>query len=372
MSVALLLFISCFVIAQDDNADIPEPTARPTLADPTLPDVALPEISKALAGISSRDFSVLRSVLHAADRRSESASLASPNIVTEVSDLDHDGAPGALLQWALPDTAAPDVAADPDSKPAWNLYFLSWDGTKWLASRLLSGVEEFRFEVIHLGPPAGNALAIVLTDAETHQSYPVIFGFKAHTAALLWDGESEESRYEPLLQGEISFLDQKGAPTELLVTGRADPGFFQVARNGKRGFTARAFYRWQENAFVPEHTEYTPGPDYTVYRFISALHLHQYAAAYALIVPAKFMKTDSPSLDKFRQFVQQNWPEFLQDEIFTAPDLPPGLPDQHLFLLDKPDKHLTYHPAFTHDGKFRLTGLYRSVESLPDGSEIKN
>ncbi len=259
-----------------------------------------------------------------------------------------------------------------DSRPAWGLYLLSWNGSKWLASRLVTGVDEFKSEVIHPGPPIGHALAIVILDSEAQTSYPVIFQVKAHAASLLWDGEADDSRYEPLLQSSITFLDHKGAPTVMLVTGRADPGFLQVARNGKRGFTARSFYRWQGIAFVPDRTDYAPAPDYTIYRFISALHLHNYAAAYALVVPAKCMKTESPSLDKFRQFIQQNWPEFLGNEIFTAPELPPGSPDEHLFLLEKPDKHLTYHPAFSRDGKFRLTRLERSVESLPQGSEIKN
>lgn len=349
--------------AQDED---PEPPPRPTPADSSLPDPDLPKISAALAGVTAPDLAALRSALHAVESLRGGVQGASPNVVTTLSGLDGDGTPEALLQWALPDVEAPDVAPAPDSRPAWGLYLLSWNGTKWQASRLLTDVEDFKFAVIHPGPPVGPAFAVVVSDDET---YPVIFQVKAHVAALLWDGEADDSRFEPLLQSNITFLDHKGAPTVMLVTGRADPGLFHVDRNGQRGFTARAFYRWQGTAFVPEHTDYVPCPDYTIYRFISALHLHDYAAAYDLVAPNKFLKTSSPSLDKFRKYVQENLPEFLRDEIFTAPELPAGSPDDHLFLLDKPDKHLTYHPVFTHDGKFRLTGLTRAVESLPEGSE---
>jgi hypothetical protein len=195
---------------------------------------------------------------------------------------------------------------------------------------------------------------------------------KDHAATLLWDAQADDSRYKPLLQGIVSFLDHNGAPTVMLVTGRADPGLLRVDRKGRRGFGARSFYRWSGTTFVPERTDYTANQDYTIYRFISALHLHDYAAAYALVAPAKFLKMDSPTADKFRQFVQDHWPEFLQDEIFVAPELPPGSPDEHLFVLSKPDKHYLYHPVFSRDGKFRLTGLSRTLEQLPEGDEITN
>jgi hypothetical protein len=272
--------------------------------------------------------------------------------------------PELLLQWALPEVAA-DVAPDPDSRPLWALYLLSWTGPHWKASRLLTGVEDFKPEVINPGPPVGYALAIVTLESGPQISYPAIFQVKDHAATLLWDAQADDSRYEPLLQGNVSFLDHKGSPTVMLVTGRADPGLLRVDRNGRRGFNARAFYSWSGTTFAPGRIDYTANQDYTTYRFISALHLHDYAAAYALVVPTKFLKMDSPTVDKFRQFVQDHWPEFLQDEIFSAPELPLGSPDEHLFVLSKPDKHYLYHPVFSRDGKFRLTGLRRTVETLP-------
>jgi hypothetical protein len=151
----------------------------------------------------------------------------------------------------------------------------------------------------------------------------------------------------------------------MIVTGRADPGFLQVERKGQRGFQARAIYHWSGTAFIPAKTEYSANQDYTVYRFISALHLHDYDSAYALVVPAEFLKVDSPTLDKFRHFIQDNWPEFLQNEVFAAPEPPASSPDEHLFVLSKPDKHYVYHPVFSSDGKFLLTGLTRTQEALP-------
>jgi hypothetical protein len=151
----------------------------------------------------------------------------------------------------------------------------------------------------------------------------------------------------------------------MIVTGRADPGLLQVAARGQRGFQARAVYHWDGKAFIPAKTEYSVNQDYTVYRFISALHLHDYRSAYALVVPAKFLAADSPTLDAFRQLIQDNWPEFLQDQVFEAPEPSAGAPDEHVFVLTKPDRRYVYHPVFSNDGKFLLIGLTRTQEALP-------
>ena len=351
----------------------PEPPATLTQANPSLPDALLPQIAAAIQGVTTQDVAALQKALHLDERSRDARPGAPHNELAAVGDVDGDGVPELLLQWALPEVeVAADVAPDPDSRPLWGLYLLSWTGARWRASRLLTGVEDFKPKLINPGPPVGHALAIVTLEGATQIPYPAIFQVKDHAATLLWDAQADDSRYEPLLQGSVSFLDHKGAPTVMLVTGRADPGLLRVDRNGRRGFSARAFYRWSGTTFVPERTDYTANQDYTIYRFISALHLHDYAAAYALVVPAKFLKMDSPTVDKFRQFIQDHWPEFLQDEIFAAPELPPGSPDEHLFVLSKPDKHYLYHPVFSRDGKFRLTGLSRTLEQLPEGSGITN
>lgn len=367
---AFLFILGVSTFAQEEA---PEPPPRVTQATPSTPDALLPQIAAAIHGVSSPDIAGLRIALHRGEQSRGMAAGFPPNKLTPVGDIDGDGVPELLLQWAIPDVeVGAAVAPDPDSRPLWGLYLLSWTGANWKASRLLTGVEDFNPQVINPGPPEGRALAIVTLEGDSRIPYPAIFHVRDHAAVLLWDGQADDSRYEPLLQGSVSFLDHAGAPTVMLVTGRADPGLLQVERGGQRGFQARAFYRWSGTAFVPERTDYSASQDYTVYRFISALHLHDYASAYALVVPAKFLKTDSPTQDKFRQFVQDHWPEFLEDEIFAAPELPAGSPDEHLFVLSKPDKHYVYHPVFTRDGKFRLTELVRTQEPLPMGLESPN
>jgi len=361
---ALTLCLLIFSAAAAAQEEPPEPPPAESHAAQTLPDALLPQITAAIQGIKVADVTELRKALHIGERLEGAESGAPPNTLAPVGDLDGDGVPEVLLKWAMPDVAlGTEVAPAPDSRPLWNVYLLSWTGTQWKASRLLTGVEDFTPLVINLGPPVGRGLAVVILDGDSPIPYPVIFQVKTHAAALLWDAQADDSRYEPLLQGRVTFMDHAGAASEMIVIGRADPGFLQVDRKGKRGFQARAVYHWSGTAFIPAKTEYSADEDFTIYRFISALHLHDYASAYALVVPAEFLKVDSPTPDKFRHFIQDHWPEFLQDEVFAAPEPPTGSPGQHLFVLSKPDKHFVYHPFFSSDGKYLLTGLTRTQEA---------
>jgi hypothetical protein len=146
------------------------------------------------------------------------------------------------------------------------------------------------------------------------------------------------------------------------VSGRADPGLLAFPKEGRRGFEAKSIYRWDGQGYVPVKTEYTPTPDYTLYRFIAALHLHDFRGAYALIVPPKFLNTDTPTLDKFRELVGDSWPEFLDDNVFEALDAAPDSPDPYAFMLGLPDKKFVYHPTFSAGAKTLLTGLERREE----------
>jgi hypothetical protein len=316
--------------------------------------------------VTTQDTAALSKALHIGERLEGSAPGAPSNTLAPVGDLDGDGVPEMLLQWAIPDVAVgAEMAPAPDSRPLWGVYLLSWDGAHWKASRLVAGVEDFTPVLINLGAPVGHGLAVVIQEGDSPIAYPAIFQMKDHVATLLWDAQADDSRYAPLLQGRVDFQDRPGAPTEMIVMGRADPGLLHVERKGRRGFQARTVYHWDGKAYIPAKTEYSPDRDYTIYRFISALHLHDYRSAYALVVPAEFLKVDSPTLDAFRQFVQDNWPEFLQDEVFEAPELPAGSPDEHLFVLSKPAESFVYHPVFSRDGKFLLTGLTRTREAVP-------
>jgi hypothetical protein len=306
----------------------------------------------------------LAKALHIGENLEGVAPGAPPNTLAPVGDLDGDGVPEMLLKWAIPDSiAGAEVSPAPDSRPLWGIYLLSWDGAQWKASRLVTGVEDFTFVLVNLGPPAGRGLAVVVLEGESAIAYPAVFQVKDHAAKLLWDAQADDSRYQPLLQGDVVFEGPANAPTEMIVKGRADPGLFHVDPRGRRGFQVRAVYHWDGKAFIPAKTEYFADEDYTVYRFISALHLHDYRSAYALVVPAKFLKADSPTLDAFRQFIEDNWPEFLRDEVFQGPEQPAGAPDEHLFVLSKPEERFVYHPFFSSDGKFLLTGLTRTREA---------
>jgi hypothetical protein len=359
---AFFVLVAGIAAAQQEEG--PEPPAAETAASPSLPDALLPKITAAVQGVTTRDVSALSKALHIGEGLEGAAAGAPADTLTPVGDLDGDGVPEMLLQWAIPEiTVGADVAPVPDSRPLWGVYLLSWDGARWKVSRLVTGVDNFTPVLVDLGPHLGRGIAVVIQESAAQVAYPALFQFRNHAATLLWDAQSDDSQYVGFLQSYVSFEDHAGSAAEMIVTGRADPGFFQVKPTGRRGFRARAIYHWNGKAYIPVKTEYFANQDYTVYRFISALHLHDYASAYALVNPAKFLGTDSPTLDAFRQFIQDNLPEFLHDEVFEAPELPAGSPDEHLFVLSKPDQHFVYHPVFSNDGKFLLTGLTRTREA---------
>jgi hypothetical protein len=88
--------------------------------------------------------------------------------------------------------------------------------------------------------------------------------------------------------------------------------------------------------------------------------MHDFRSAYTLIDPGKFLKTDAPRLENFRQMIEENWREFLDNQVFQAREAQDGSPDALAFEL--PDKHYVYRPTLSNDGKFLLTGLERKVE----------
>lgn len=358
VALACLLFWPVNGRAQEEG---PEPPSPQTPASPTQPDPLLPKITAALQGVTHLDAIALAKAL-GIDKVQDTPGAAS-NMLTPVGDLDGDGVTELVLGWAAPEAAlGADVTPAPDSQPAWCVYLLSWDGAHWRASRLVAAVEQYSVSVIHLGHALGRGLAIVTRESESAMPYPAIFQVENHTAKLVWDAQSDESLYKPLLQGQVSFQDRANAAAEMIVTGRADPGLLQFAPEGHRGFKVRAVYRWDGRSFTPAETDYAAIEDYTLYRFIAALHLHDYRSAYALVSPSQFLQVASPTLDAFRQYVQNNLAEFLQDEVFEAPETRAGAPDEHLFVLSTHDKRNVYHPSFSRDGKFLLTGLNRSHE----------
>ena len=360
VTVACILIFASAGVAQEEYKEPPFPEGR--VSQPP-PDTLMPQILAAIQGVAAPDLAALARALHIGKRPEDATTGAATQELLPIGDLDGDGVPEMLLKWPLPDDATSgEVAPAPDSSPLWSVYLLSWDGTHWRASRVATGIEQLVPSVINLGPSPGTCLALVTQEGDPQDIYPQVFQVKNHAAALLWDSQADDSRYQTLLQGRVSFENRRNAPAEMIVTGRADPGLLKVSPKGHRGFQARVIYRWDGKAFIPAKTEYTPGGDYTVYRFISALHLHDFASAYSEVVPGKFLQMDSPTVDAFRHFIESNWPEFLQDNVFDAPEPAAGSRDENIFVLHKADTVKVYHPDFSIDGKFLLTGLSSSRE----------
>jgi hypothetical protein len=360
---AFLLMLPSFFPAQDEDEEVP-PAKAPSAQ--TVEDAVLPQIAAVAQSVTTPDVSALSKALHVGEKPEGAAPGGPPNTLTSLGDLDGDGVPEMVLKWAIPDAeVAAEVTPAPDSGPLWAVYLLCWDGARWKASRLVSGVEDFTFLAISLGKSAGQGIAVVTLEGDPATAYPALFQIKDHAATLLWDAQADDSRYAPLIRSQVNFRDSGGAPAEMIVTGRADPGLLQFERNGHRGFNARAAYRWDGKAYMPAKTEYFANRDYTLYRFVSALHLHDFRSAYALIAPGQFLSSDSPTLEAFRHFIQDTLPEFLDDHVFEAPEPPAGSPEDYVFVLPLSDKQSLYHPTFSSDGKFLLTGLKRTEEALP-------
>jgi hypothetical protein len=319
-------------------------------------------IRAVLENVSSPDLGVLGQAFDTSVKKQGEASSESSAVeLIELGDLDGDGISEVALKLLVTGASQEDAQAQAPSPSLRGLYLLSWDGTRWKASPLAASAESFQFKVVRLGKSTGRGIAVVNVIGEGAAPYPTIFQLREHEAAVLWDSQAGDNRYNALEHGQIEFQDDaKLDQTDMIVTGRADPGLLQFDPDGHRGFSARCVYHWDGQAYVPARTEYSPGPDNSLYRFIAALHLHDFRSAYTLIDPGKFLKTDAPSLEKFRQMIEENWPEFLDDQVFQAREANAGSPDALAFEL--PDKHYVYRPTLSNDGKFLLTGLERKVE----------
>jgi hypothetical protein len=325
-------------------------------------DEMLAGIRAVLANVSSPDLGVLGQAFDTSVKKQDEASSESSAVeLIELGDLNGDGVSEVALKMPASGASQEDAQTQVSAASLRGLYLLSWDGTRWKASPLVAPAESYQFKVVRLGKSTGRCIAVVNLIGEGAAPYPAIFQVRGHEAVLLWDSQVGDNRYNALVHGQIEFRDDaKLDQTDMIQTGRADPGLLQFEPGGHRGFNATCVYHWDGQAYIPARTEYSPGPDYSLYRFIAALHLHDFRSAYALIDPGKFLKTTAPSLEQFRQMVETNWPEFLDDQVFQAREANAGSPDALAFEL--PDKHYVYRPTLSHDGKFLLTGLERKVE----------
>jgi hypothetical protein len=343
-----------------DEAEPPTEETR-SAAIAKLRQAATAEVEAAAATVTAPDPQALAKALGVElGPNTDENDVPDPGRLEPLGDLDGDGVPEMALRWTRPPRRVPESGEEEGQLSAWVLFLLAWDGARWRPSPLMEGAESFTLQALSLLGPATRELVVLVSVGSTGVQYPVIFQFGNHAATLLWDARADESRYQGYVHGNVEFRDENGDGVfELVTSGRADPGLLVFPPQGRRGFEARAVYVWDGKAYVPGKTEYSANEDYTLYRFISALHLRDFRRAYALIDPAKFLKTQEPSLEAFRKQIEGTWPEFLDDHIFEAKDSGPTVPDDFSFELILEDKVYTYHPAFSPDTKHLLTGLER-------------
>lgn len=268
--------------------------------------------------------------------------------------------PAAVAKWR-PSPPGQNAQMEAES----NLYLLCWDGRTWQASYLTPAINALTVQVLPVTENATPLIAVVLFRGMTAVPYPVIFRFRDFHASVAWDSRAPTSLYSGYDYGSIRFEEAQNADVPVMIAaGVADPGllvFPSSSEQSGRGFQVATAYAWQNNAYVPIQTGFTHNRDYTLYRFISALHLHEYKTAYSLIAPKQFLGTDKPSLKLFRARVMKTWPEFTDDQIFEVPSGPEIKRGSHVFTLKLKDgKMYVYHPSFTSGPKYLLTGLKRT------------
>jgi hypothetical protein len=315
------------------------------------------DVEKALSGLRARNQRGLAQALHAVLESENSAEDDSSGAILEpVGDLDGDGNLEYVYRWTGP-IEAPAAQATAPEEGIWDLFLLTWDGSRWRVSELLAG--EGLYDLHPLRRLDGSPGLAVVEDLE-QMPFPVVFRFRRHVATLAWDSRDEESRYQGFSSGEVEFRDPgPNAPLEMLVAGKADPGLVHFPRAGHRGFGIATLYTWDGKAFVPRKTVYSPGEDYTFYRFVSALHLKDFRTAYGLIVPQQFLKGEDASLEAFRKYMESTLPEFLGDNLFEVAGGSAEAESKGSFQLDLHGHLYIYHPTYSNDGKFLLTGLDR-------------
>ena len=321
----------------------------------------LDAIQTAVGGIRSQDLQTLGRTLGFDPSQIGHQAFDGSSIGMEaINGLGSAGAPVVVVKW-MP--VGPGQNATAGVSPV--LYLLSWDGKGWQASYLTVAGGALTLQVLPESVDAAQLFAVVVYRGMTAVPYPVIFRFQNHHATLVWDGRSDQTSYSGYNYGSIQF-EKAGAGNVpvMIATGRADPGllmFPSSSNESGRGFQAATAYVWKNDSYVPLRTEYSHNRDYVLYSFISALHLHDFKAAYSLIEPAQFLKTKKPSLDLFRERIQNAWPEFIDDRIFEVPARANVGPDGHIFILRLRDGEINvYHPTFTAGPDYRLTGLERT------------
>ncbi|MBI1939962.1 MAG: hypothetical protein HYS33_00480 [Acidobacteria bacterium] len=321
-------------------------------------EAAAAEVKSALSKMKTANPAALAQVLKAELQNADAETVPTTSSTLEtLADIDGDGMPELVFKWLRAERFPIQNPDHAGLLPDWILFLLAWDGASWRASKLIEGDGLYDLEVL---PRLGSAPALAVIEGITLAPYPVVFRIENHAAALAWDSRGEESRYQSLAGAEVEFENIEGIESPVMVvSGKADPGFLFFRRAGRRGFLAMTVYTWDGKAYVPRRTEFSANEDYVLYRFISALHLRDYRAAYALIDPSRFLKTREPSPEVFQKQMEESWPEFLKNNIFQATDNDTDPPGGFSFELSQGGKVYVYRPTFSEDAERLLTGLSR-------------
>ena len=323
---------------------------------------AVSEVQAAAQSVSTVSVKALAKALRVEKGENPDPTAGDPAVsaVEEVGDLDEDGIPEVLVRWSRSDRFQVQTREELRPLPDWVLFLLWWDGKAWGASELMTGGGIYS---AYLLPHLGFNYALAIVAGLPGIPYPVVFRFEGHTAALAWDSREESSRYQGYAQGDVQFKEREGdAPPAMIVSGRADPGIIRFSPEGSRGFEVATVYYWEGGAYIPRKSEFEDNEDYTLYRFLSALHLRDFRLAYALIDPSQFLQGADKTVQAFRKQVEEHWPEFIGNSLFQELEGPEVEGNKFAFELNRHEVRYTYFPTFSKDGKPLLTGLERKEQ----------
>lgn len=332
---------------------------------------ALAEVRSAADSVPNPDLAALARALgvEAGGPPAADPEAAVRSALRQLGDLDGDGHPEAVFRWSRAERFKVGDIESLGNLPGWVMFLLSWEGRRWQATLLMTGNGLSGVDTLEgIGPTD----TIVVVEGLSNVPFPVLFQYQNHTALVAWDSRDENSRYQGYAGGTIEFESRNDAPPAMIASGRADPGVIRFSPRGQRGFGVATAYFWENGAYIPKKTEFEENEDYTLYRFIAALHLHDFKSAFSLADPAAFLHDRDQTLDEFRKTVQGTWPEFLGNNIFEALEEESSGKNPFAFSLDRGTVRTIYVPTFRRDRPLLLMGLVRrdvkrDVEEEPPG-----
>jgi len=316
---------------------------------------ALREVETAAKSVTTPDTAALAKALDGESGSAPNADAVTRSASRPLGDLDGDGTAEVAFRWSRPERfKLTNFEVGP--LPGWVMFLLSWDGGRWRVTELMTGDGLSGVETL---PGIWPTDGIVVVEGLSNVPAPVVFQYRDHSASVAWDSRADNSLYQGYAEGAVQFQDREEGPPVMIVSGRADPGVIRFLPGGTRGFEAATVYFWEQGAYVPKKTEFEENEDYTLYRFIAALHLRDFKAAFACIEPSNFLEGRAATPEALRKTMEETWPEFLGNNLFEVPDPASGDDNLFAFALQRGNERTLYLPAFSRDGKLLLTGLER-------------